>query len=210
MTMRPYPINLAAALVLLATSMLLPATGQAHCDTLEGPVVRTARTALEQGDPAPLFKWVRAADETEIRRAFQKTMVVRAKGAEAKELADSYFFETLVRIHRAGEGMPFTGLKSGASVDPAVALADQGLDKGSVDQLLEVLTQALANGIRQRFAHARDTRQHAEESVAAGREFVEAYVAFTHYVEGLPWPDHRHEWPSWRYGRRTQGGCPWP
>ena len=157
----------------------------AHCDTLDGPVVQTARIALEKGDVKPLLKWVRADDEKEIRVAFQKTLAVRAKGAEAKELADMYFFETLVRIHRAGEGAPYTGLKPGEAVDPAVALADKALESGSVDALVDVLTKAMANGIRERFRHASETQKHADDSVAAGREFVEAYVIFTHYVEGL-------------------------
>jgi len=157
----------------------------AHCDTLDGPVVQAARIALEKGDVTPLLKWVHADDERKIRVAFQKTLAVRAKGAEAKELADMYFFETLVRIHRAGEGAPYTGLKPGETVDPAVALADKALESGSVDKLAGVLTKAMANGIHERFQHASETQEHADASVAAGREFVEAYVIFTHYVEGL-------------------------
>ena len=157
----------------------------AHCDTLDGPVVKEAQEALAKGDITPLLKWVRADDENEIRAAFQKTLAVRAKGREAEELADMYFFETLVRIHRAGEGAPYTGLKPGQAVDPAVALADKALQEGSVDKLVEVLTKAMAHGIRERFAHAVETKKHAADSVAAGREFVEQYVVFTHYVEGL-------------------------
>ncbi|MDH4331565.1 MAG: DUF6448 family protein [Desulfobulbaceae bacterium] len=157
----------------------------AHCDTLDGPVVTTARAALEKGDVTPLLKWVRAVDEKQIQAAFQKTLAVRAKGIEAKELADMYFFETLVRIHREGEGAPYTGLKPGAAVDPAVALADKALGNGNVDQLVDVLSNAMANGIRKRFQHASETKNHADDSVVAGREFVESYVVFTHYVEGL-------------------------
>lgn len=157
----------------------------AHCDTLDGPVVQTARMALEKGDVTPLLKWIQVDDEKEIRAAFKKTLAVRAKGAEAKELADMYFFETLVRIHRAGEGAPYTGLKPGEAVDPAVALADNALETGSVDKLINVLTGAMADGIRERFQHTKETQKHADESVAAGREFVKAYVIFTHYAEGL-------------------------
>ena len=156
-----------------------------HCDTLNGPVVKDARIALEKGDIKPVLKWLKKEDEKEVRVAFQKTLAVRAKGAEAKELADMYFFETLVRIHRAGEGAPYTGLKPGEAVDPAVALADKALESGSLDKLVDVLTKAMANGIREHFQHASETRKHADDSVAAGREFVEAYVIFTHYVEGL-------------------------
>ncbi len=157
----------------------------AHCDTLDGPVVKTARIALEKGDVTALLKWVPAENEKEIEIAFQKTLAVRAMGAEAKELADMYFFETLVRIHRAGEGVPYTGLKPGKEIDPAVALADKALESGSVDKLVNILTKAMANGIHERFQHASKAQKHADESVASGREFVKAYVSFTHYVEGL-------------------------
>lgn len=170
-------------IVLLFT--VLSENAFAHCDTLDGPVVQAARIALEKGNVTPLLKWVQADDEEEIRTAFQKSLAVRAKGAEAKELADLYFFETLVRIHRAGEGAPYTGLKPGEAVDPAVALADRALETGSVDRLVNVLTEAMANGIRERFQDTREAQKHADDSVAAGREFVKAYVIFTHYAEGL-------------------------
>ena len=163
----------------------VPQKALAHCDTLDGPVVQTARIALDKGDIAPLLKWVRADDEKEIQTAFQKTLSMRSLGPEAKEFGDMYFFETLVRIHRAGEGAPYTGLKPGAAIDPAVVLADQALEGGSVDKLVKVLTNAMANGIRERFAHAYENQQRADFNVSAGREFVESYVVFTHYVEGL-------------------------
>ena len=163
----------------------LPAVTYAHCDTLDGPVVQTARMALEKGDVTPLLKWVQPKDEKEIQAAFQKTLAVRGKGAEAKELADTYFFETLVRIHRAGEGAPYTGLKPGVAVDPAVALADKALESGSVDKLVDVLTKAMAKGIRERFKETSERKKHAENSVAEGREYVKDYVIFTHYVENL-------------------------
>ncbi len=173
------------AAVLGVLFLLTPGHARAHCDTLDGPVVATARAALDTGDVTPLLKWVRPEEEGEIKAAFQRTLAVRTKGAAEKELADMYFFETLVRIHRAGEGAPYTGLKPGAAIDPAVALADKALESGSVDKLVDVLTGAMAKGIRDRFAHAYGNQKHADESVTAGREFVESYVVFTHYVEGL-------------------------
>ena len=87
-----------------------PQTALAHCDTLDGPVVATARTALDKADVTPLLKWVRDDEEKEIRAAFQKTLKMDSLEAEAKEFADMYFFETLDRIHRAGEGAPYAGL----------------------------------------------------------------------------------------------------
>ena len=183
--MKTYKTKLTTLFVLAFLSLVYVGNASSHCDTLDGPVVATARTALDKGDVTPLLKWVRPAEEKEIKAAFQKTLAMRGKGSEAKELAEMYFFETLVRIHREGEGAPYTGLKPGEAVDPAVALADKALANGNVDKLVDVLTNAMANGIRKRFQHARETQNHADDSVAAGREFVESYVVFTHYVEGL-------------------------
>mgnify|MGYP006865060556 CR=1 FL=1 len=175
-------------LVSVLFTVTILATGQsayAHCDTLDGPVVKEARVALDNEDITPLFKWLRPSDEKVIRDAFDMTLDVRSKGGKSKELADMYFFETLVRIHREGEGAPYTGLKPGLAIDPAVAMADKALEDGSINKLIDVLTNAMAKGIRERFEHANETQKHADKNVVAGREFVEAYVVFTHYVEGL-------------------------
>jgi len=173
------------SLVIFEMLFLYSNNANAHCDTLDGPVVESARHALTTGDVTPVLKWVSTDDEQLIRIAFQNTMEVRKLGGQAQKLADMYFFETLVRIHRAGEGASYTGLKPGAGVDPAIALADKALESGSVDKLVGVLTDATAKGIRERFHRALEKSKHVDESLAAGREFVEAYVIFTHYVEGL-------------------------
>jgi hypothetical protein len=157
----------------------------AHCDTMDGPVVVTAQAALEGRGVTPVLKWVKADQESELRRAFHRTLAVRSMGPEAKELADMYFFETLVRLHRAAEGAPYTGLKPAGAVEPIVAASDKALETGSADTLVRHLTEAVGEGIRERFARAHEAKQHADESVAAGREFVAAYVEFTHYVERL-------------------------
>lgn len=165
--------------------MISASNASAHCDTLDGPVVAEARQALVAGDVTPLLKWVSSDEEESIKAAFKHTLAVRQLGGEAKSLADTYFFETLVRIHRAGEGAPYTGLKPGASVDPAVALADEAIEIGSVDKLSGILSNALKNELSERFNQVISSSKHAGESVEAGREYVEAYVQFTHFAEGV-------------------------
>jgi hypothetical protein len=169
----------------IVVSAWVPRVAFSHCDTLDGPVVADARQALEKGDPAPVLKWVRKEDETEIRDAFAKTLAVRGKGPEAKELADRWFFETLVRVHRAGEGASYTGLKPAGVVEPAVAAADKALEAGSVEDLAKEVAAAAEKGIRERFARAAAKKAHAGHTVEAGREFVEAYIEYVHYVELL-------------------------
>lgn len=180
-----HPVALLGAALVLAIGLLLPIQAAAHCDTLDGPVVADARIALAKGDVTPVLKWVGSAEEKEIRTAFATTMVVRELSPEAESFADMYFFETLVRIHRAGEGAPYTGVKAAGTIDPVVAKADNSLEQGSVDELVQAILTHSDTGIRERFAHALETKKHAAKSVAAGREYVEAYVAFVHYVEEI-------------------------
>lgn len=157
----------------------------AHCDTLDGPVIKEAQAALEKGDVTPLLKWVTEEHENDIRNAFAQSLAVRTKGKAARELADRFFFETLVRIHRAGEGAPYTGLKPAEAISPAAAAADKALAAGSVDELSAKIGNAVRDGIRKRFAEAVEKKKHANDSVEAGREFVEAYVEYVHFVEGI-------------------------
>ena len=166
-------------------ALAFPSFVRAHCDSLDGPVILEARKALENGDVTPLLKWVTAADEPQIREAFARTLTVRQMGPEAKALADTWFFETLVRVHRAGEGAPYTGLKPAGSMLPAVAEADHALASGSIDKLAKALAEHTADGLRERFTRATTAKTHAAESAEAGREYVEAYVSYVHYVEAL-------------------------
>jgi hypothetical protein len=178
--------NLRAIGLALAMGLALSEIASAHCDTMDGPIVAAARAALEKGDVTPVLKWVKPEREKEIRTAFARALAVRAGGPEAKDFADMYFFETLVRVHRAGEGAPYTGLQpAGTPIEPAINLADQALATGDADSLVKSLTGHAEEGIRERFARAAAAKKRAEESVVAGREFVEAYVEFTHYVERL-------------------------
>lgn len=167
-----------------AACALIQLSALAHCDTMNGPLVPEAQAALEAGDIQPILKWIRKADEPEIKAAFAKAVAVRAKGAEARELADQYFLETLVRIHRAGEGAPFTGLKD-TPPEPIVNMADKALAGGSPDGLIKAMNDHMAKSIREKFSRVAEANKHKDESVEAGRAFVKAYVEYTHYVEGI-------------------------
>jgi hypothetical protein len=153
---------------------------------MNGPVVKDAQAALAKGDVTPVLRWVSADKEPEIREAFQHAVAVRALGPEAQKLADRFFFETLVRIHREGEGAPYTGLKpAGVEIEPAIEASDKALETGSVDALATMVTTEAEHGIRERFARAAEAKKHASESVECGREYVAAYVEFMHYAERL-------------------------
>lgn len=177
--------GLGMGIVVGLAALLFPGAAAAHCDTLDGPVIADARAALDAGEITPALKWIRAGDEHELREAFARSQAVRRLDAQARALADTYFFETLVRIHRAGEGAPYTGLKPAGTVEPVIAKADQALAKGSVDELARAIAGHAEAGIRERFQHALETGKHAGDNVAAGRDYVAAYVTYVHYVEGI-------------------------
>lgn len=158
----------------------------AHCDGLDGPVVTVAKKALETGDVNLVLIWVQKKDEAEIKKAFQKTLAVRKLNPEAKELADMYFFETLVRIHRAGEGAPYTGLKpAGRDLGPAIPAADKAIVDGKLEPLFKLLTDTIHNGLHEKFKDVMAKKNFKKDDVEAGRKYIEAYVLFIHYVEEL-------------------------
>jgi hypothetical protein len=168
---------------------LLAVWGIGHCDGLDGPVVQLAIDALDSGNVDYVLPWVQEKDEPEIRRAFEHAVSVRKLSPDAKTLADRHFFETLVRIHRAGEGAPFTGLKpAGRDLGPAIPAADMALKDGSIEKVIKLLTDAVVEGLHRRFHAAFSRRGFIPNDVKAGREFVEAYVPYIHYVERL-WQD---------------------
>lgn len=155
----------------------------AHCDTLDGPVVGAAHRALESGQVEHALIWVQQADERSIRDAFARARTARGAGGVAAERADHAFYATLVRVHRTGEGAPYTGLKPAGHIEPPVAAADHSLAKGEpadVEKLIHDRTQA---GLRQRFEAVAHKRGFAPADVAAGRAYVDAYVDYMHYVE---------------------------
>jgi len=169
---------------MVGCSFLYERTSRAHCDTTGGPVIAEARLALEKGDIIPILKWVKKENETELRTAFAETIAVRAKGPEAKQLADRYFLETLVRLHRLGEGAPYTGIKD-EPVEPIVALADKALSDGSADEMTKEISAHMAAAIGERFRRVADAARKKDTSVEAGRDYVEAYVTYMHFVEGI-------------------------
>ena len=158
----------------------------AHCDTLDGPVVEAARVALETANPDRVLIWVQPEHEPEVRTAFERTLQVRSLGAPARELADMYFFETVVRLHREGEGAPYTGLKpAGAELGPAIAAADRALETASPEDLVMLLTESVSTGLYEHFEAALSKKEFDPGDVSAGRRYVASYVQYVHFVERI-------------------------
>ena len=169
----------------LAVALAWSASASAHCDTLDGPVVSAARKALDSGNVNLVLVWVQKDDEAELRSAFHRARSVRKAGGEAKELADLYFFETLVRVHRAGEGAAYTGLKPAGAIEPPVAAADKAIETGRLQGLAKLIFDRTEKGLHGRFEQVMAKKNYYADDVEAGRAYSGAYVEFVHYAERL-------------------------
>lgn len=176
----------------LGLGLLLGApNAEAHCDSLDGPVAGAAQNALDTGNVNLALPYAPAAAEAEIAAAFAQSIKVRALGPEAKALADRAFIETTVRLHRAGEGAAYTGLKpAGSDFGPAIPAAERAVAGGDLSPVKALLVEKIEHGLHARYAHVREMQRAAREpktakEVAAARERVSAELGFVAYVEGL-------------------------
>ncbi|HRP06368.1 MAG TPA: DUF6448 family protein [Opitutaceae bacterium] len=170
-------------------------TASAHCDTADGPAVSDGRRALDSGNVNIALKWVRPQDENEVRAAFERARRVRMVGGEAAELADQWFLENLVRIHRIGEGAGYDGIKpSGTVIPPQVRAADEALERGAIEPLRGLIETERWAELEKRFARALALKNFDADDLVAARAYMDAYVSFFKYAEGH---DHAH----------APGGC---
>ncbi len=148
-----------------------------HCDSLDGPVVTAAREALAHEDVELILPFVKKDGEPEVRAAFDLAVKARSQGPEAQQVADRFFFETAVRVHRAGEGAPFTGLKpAGLDVGPVIPIAEKAIASGSPVELVDFLTTTVRTEVEARFDAIRDAEKSASRSVEDHRAYVEAVL----------------------------------
>jgi hypothetical protein len=169
--------------VLLFTGLILPKQAEAHCDSMDGPVVLAAQEALETGDVNLVLIWVNEEQEDQIRSSFQKTLDVRNENEQVREMADMYFFETLVRLHRESEGATYTGLKpAGTDFGPVIPAGDHALETGSLTELRDLIVSEFEAGLHAYFDEMMEAKEFDTNDVVAGRKFVHNYVKFMHYA----------------------------
>jgi hypothetical protein len=75
--------------LLLGWALSIPSWLQAHCDTLDGPVVKAAQRALEERNASLVLIWVQPADEAEILRVFPESLAASATGNECRSYEEN-------------------------------------------------------------------------------------------------------------------------
>lgn len=164
---------------------MLPQTAFAHCDSYDGPVIQDALKALDHNKVGLVYKWISEDQEEEISDLFQKTLKYRKKDREVYQLLEKHFLETLVRLHREGEGAPYTGLKPAGTTKPIIVLTDNALQEGDIENFLKKFNGHIEKVVREKYDKTVQLRKVQNESVEQGRAYVAAYVDYTHTVEAL-------------------------
>lgn len=173
------------AALLAVLSVIASKPALAHCDSYDGPVIADARKALEANNPELVFKWISKEQENDVITLFNKTMALKNSDREIYQVVEKYFFETLVRLHRETEGAPYTGLKAPGTTKQIIQMSDQALSSGDIDNLVIKLNKHVGSVILEKYRKTAELNQKKNESVEAGRAFVEAYVDYTHTLEAI-------------------------
>ena len=166
-------------------------SAQAHCDSLGGPVARAAEKALDDGNLNPVLAYAPGTAEAEIRSAFEMSRKVRVLGGEARALADQAFMETVIRLHRAGEGAAYTGLKpAGIDYGPVIPAAEHAVETGDLAKLRAVLVEEIDHALTERLAHVRELQKaplepKTADEVPHSRERISAELGFITFAESL-------------------------
>ena len=167
----------------LSLGALLVQPAFAHCDTEDGPAVQDGYRALETGNVNYALKWVFPEGEDEVRAAFDAALASRAGPQSAT--ADRHFLETLVRVHRLGEGAGYEGIKpTGTELPPEVVAADVALDIGTINPLRGLIAGDRWDELEKRFNVALSKKKFDVDDLTAAREYVAAYVSDFKYAEG--------------------------
>lgn len=173
----------AALVMLLLTIGTLPAS--AHCDSYDGPTIKDALKALETNNVQLVLKWIEPAQEKEIISLFNTTYSLRNGDKKVYEIVEKHFLETLVRLHRETEGAPYTGLKAAGTTKAINQLSDQALASKDIDELLGKLNNHIGQVIKEKYEKVAALDKVKNESPEKGREYVEAYVDYTHTLEAI-------------------------
>ncbi|MDW7662557.1 MAG: DUF6448 family protein [Bacillota bacterium] len=180
-------------LMIVGLNLAFPKKVSAHCDTMDGPTAIDGVKALETKNINYALKWVMPESEEELTNIFKLSLKVRHLNDDAKKLADRYFLENLVRIHRAGEGASFTGLKpTGVPIDEKVAAADKCIETGNITFLKGLVAPEEMSELEKRLQRALSLKDYDLNDVQAGREYINAYVSFFKFAEGEEHEHHEH------------------
>lgn len=102
----------------------------------------------------------------------------RAPSAVVVGVADRYFPENLMRIHRAGEGVSCGGIKpTGTVLAVEVVAADEAIETDNPRLLMALIPADKHSELRRRFDKAWGLTQFDVNDLAAGRAYVAAYVS---------------------------------
>ena len=179
------PSRVRTFLITAVLSMLVISPAFAHCDSYDGPVVKDALQALETNNVGLVYKWISTEQEAEISALFTKTYNLKKGDKEIYSLVEKHFLETLIRLHRQTEGFGFDGIKAAGTTKPIVQLSDKAIETGNVENLINQLNGHIAKVVEDKYNAVKELEKVKNESPEKGRDYVKAYVMYTHSLEAI-------------------------
>lgn len=180
--------TLKSALTILSIMLFFSFSSQptfAHCDSFDGSTIKDAIEALETNNVNLVLKWISPDQEAEVVPLFYKTYALKSSDKEVYNIVERHFLETLVRLHRETEGAAFTGLKAAGTTSAIVNLSDTALKDKDIDTLLAMLNNHIGSVLREKYNKVAALDNTKNDSPQKGREYVAAYVDYTHSVEAV-------------------------
>jgi len=178
-SLRILPVMIIALLAILGQPL------SAHCDSYDGPLIKDALKAIETSNVKPVLKWIDEKYEPEITALFNKTVSLRGGDKEVYAIVEKHFLETLVRLHREGEGAPYTGLKPAGSASPIIVMADEAIASKEVNTLTTKLDAHLNKVLADKYNEVMEKSLTKDNSTTEGREYIKAYIEYTHFLEAI-------------------------
>jgi hypothetical protein len=155
-----------------------------YIDSMDGPVVKAAETALDMENVKYVLPYVSPDDEGVLKDAFDKTLLVRELSGDAAELADYWFFETVVRLNRKEEEKSYTGLKAaGSDWGPIIPKLDKAIETENINELLNFLLNLIREDIKSRFDDLLSKKDYDINDVDDARDYLNSRAEFIDYTK---------------------------
>lgn len=152
-------------------------------DMTNGPVMGAAKMALDKGNVNYVLIWVPEESENKLKNLFEKTFCESRAGKDMEDIAINWYFETVKRLHRAGERRLYTCMNpDGSDERSVVPKVKRAIETGEADEIIGFIPKTKEHDFRHRLHHLIEKKNYDVNNVAAGREYVAEFIDFIIYL----------------------------
>jgi hypothetical protein len=155
-------------------------------DITNGSVMDAAKMALDTGNVNYVLIWVPEASENKLKNLFAKTVCERRDRKDVQDIAFDWYFETVNRLHRAGEGTLYTCMNlAGLDERSVVPKVKRVIETGEAEEIIGFIPKTQEHDFRHRFRHVMEKKNYDVNNVVDGRAYVAAFTDFIVYLHHI-------------------------